>query len=70
MCASCIHTPWSGGPTVSTSCSMTAWCVRVEQSPRYPMQMIIAVFDFAEAGSEPTHVPVLAVDEVRGEPLS
>lgn len=41
-----------------------------QQSPRYRMQMIIAVFDFAEAGSEPTHVPVLAVDEVRGEPLS
>ena len=41
-----------------------------QQSPRYPMQMIIAVFDFPEAGSEPTHVPVLAVDEVRGEPLS
>ncbi len=41
-----------------------------QQAPRYPMQMMIAVFDFPEAGSEPTHVPVLAVDEVRGEPLS
>ena len=40
------------------------------QSPRYPMQMMIAVFDFPEAGSEPTHVPLLAVDHVRGEPLS
>ena len=39
-----------------------------EQSPRYPMQMMIAVFDFPDAGSEPTHVPVLAVDHVRGEP--
>jgi hypothetical protein len=39
------------------------------QSPRYPMQMMIAVFDFPEPGSEPTHVPVLAVDHVRGEPL-
>ena len=41
-----------------------------QQAPRYPMQMMIAVFDFPEAGSKPTHVPVLAVDEVRGEPLS
>ena len=42
---------------------------RSSQSPRYPMQMMIAVFDFPEPGSEPTHVPVLAVDDVRGETL-
>ena len=41
-----------------------------QQAPRYPMQMMIAVFDFPESGSESTHIPVLAVDEVRGEPLS
>jgi hypothetical protein len=40
-----------------------------QQAPRYPMQMMIAVFDFPEPGSESTHIPVLAVDEVRGEPL-
>ena len=40
------------------------------QAPRYPMQMIIAVFDFPDAGLEPTHIPVLAVDHVRGEPLT
>ncbi len=39
------------------------------QSPSYPMQMMIAVFDFPDAGSDPSHVPVLAVDEVRGEAL-
>jgi hypothetical protein len=39
-----------------------------QQAPRYPMQMMIAVFDFPEAGSAPTHVPLLAVDDVRGEP--
>ena len=41
-----------------------------QQAPRYPMQMMIAVFDFPDAGSEPTHVPVLAVDHVRGAPLT
>lgn len=40
-----------------------------QQAPRYPMQMMIAVFDFPTE-TPPTHVPVLAVDEVRGEPLS
>ena len=41
-----------------------------EQSPLYPMQMMIAVFDFPDPGSELTHAPVLAVDHVRGEPLT
>lgn len=40
------------------------------QAPSYPMQMMIAVFDFPVAGSPPTHTPVLAVDEVRGRPMS
>lgn len=39
------------------------------QAPRYPMQMMIAVFDFP-AGETREHVPVLAVDEVRGQRLS
>jgi hypothetical protein len=40
----------------------------VEQAPDYPMQMMIAVFDFPErADSAPAgHLPVLAVDWVRG----
>jgi hypothetical protein len=41
----------------------------VDQAPDYPMQMMIAVFDFpAEAASatDPDHVPMLAVDYVRG----
>jgi hypothetical protein len=40
----------------------------VHQAPDYPMQMMVAVFDFpAEAGSSPPpdHVPELAVDWVR-----
>jgi beta-glucanase (GH16 family) len=40
----------------------------VEQAPDYPMQMMVAVFDFPEkAASAPAdHVPLLAVDWVRG----
>ncbi|MEV7396756.1 glycoside hydrolase family 16 protein [Aeromicrobium sp. NPDC092404] len=41
-----------------------------QQSPAYPMQMMIAVFDFPEPGADATHVPVLAVDGVRADPLS
>jgi hypothetical protein len=43
----------------------------VHQAPDYPMQMMIAVFDFpARAGSaeQADHVPELAVDYVRGHP--
>ena len=43
----------------------------VHQAPDYPMQMMVAVFDFpARAGSspQPEHVPQLAVDYVRGHP--
>jgi beta-glucanase (GH16 family) len=40
----------------------------VHQAPDYPMQMMVAVFDFpAKAASAPPHhVPELAVDRVRG----
>ena len=43
----------------------------VHQAPDYPMQMMVAVFDFPEkAASAPDgHVPLLAVDHVRGAPL-
>ena len=44
-----------------------------QQAPRYPMQMVIAVFDFPtgdEPQSSPAHIPVLAIDEVRALPLS
>jgi hypothetical protein len=43
----------------------------VHEAPAYPMQMMVAVFDFPEkAGSAPPdHVPELAVDRVRGGPL-
>jgi Glycosyl hydrolases family 16 len=37
----------------------------VHQAPDYPMQMMVAVFDFPENGG-PEHVPVFAVDLVRG----
>ena len=45
----------------------------VDQAPDYPMQMMVAVFDFpdkARPGLQPDHVPQLAVDYVRGRPLS
>jgi hypothetical protein len=40
----------------------------VAQAPDYPMQMMVAVFDFPEkaAGAPAGHVPLLAVDRVRG----
>jgi hypothetical protein len=45
----------------------------VHQAPDYPMQMMVAVFDFpakADAAQQPDHVPGLAVDYVRGGPPS
>jgi Glycosyl hydrolases family 16 len=45
----------------------------VHQAPDYPMQMMVAVFDFpdkATSSSQPGHVPELAVDYVRGRPIS
>ncbi len=41
----------------------------VHQAPDYPMQMMVAVFDFPaheRAAQSPGHVPLLAVDYVRG----
>ena len=41
----------------------------VDQAPDYPMQMMVAVFDFPErdvGGEHAGHVPQLAVDYVRG----
>jgi hypothetical protein len=41
----------------------------VAQAPDYPMQMMVAVFDFparAEAAEHAGHVPELAIDHVRG----
>jgi hypothetical protein len=40
----------------------------VHQAPDYPMQMMVAVFDFPAkvASAAPDHVPLLAVDYVRG----
>jgi hypothetical protein len=43
----------------------------VQQAPDYPMQMMVAVFDFpakAASSPQPDHVPELAVDYVRGSP--
>jgi Glycosyl hydrolases family 16 len=37
----------------------------VEDAPDYPMQMMVAVFDFPEKGPDTGHVPELAVDFVR-----
>jgi hypothetical protein len=41
----------------------------VNQAPAYPMQMMVAVFDFpdkAGSASHPDHVPEMALDYVRG----
>jgi Glycosyl hydrolases family 16 len=39
----------------------------VDQAPDYPMQMMVAVFDFPDkAAPGDEHVPELAVDYVRG----
>jgi Glycosyl hydrolases family 16 len=38
----------------------------VEQAPDYPLQMMVAVFDFPAAEGPDDHVPQLAVDHVRG----
>jgi Glycosyl hydrolases family 16 len=40
----------------------------VAQAPDYPMQMIIAVFDFPDKAPRLEHVPELAVDWVRATP--
>jgi len=39
----------------------------VGQAPAYPMQMMVAVFDFPEKAAEIEHVPLLAVDYVTGD---
>ena len=38
----------------------------VAQAPAYPMQMMIGVFDFPEKLAPADHVPMVAVDSVRG----
>jgi hypothetical protein len=38
----------------------------VNQAPGYPMQMMVAVFDFPDKPGPADHVPELAVDSVRG----
>ena len=40
----------------------------VHQAPDYPLQMMVAVFDFPEQAGPSEHVPLLAVDRVRGLP--
>jgi Glycosyl hydrolases family 16 len=43
----------------------------IEEAPDYPMQMMVALFDFPDQAdaAPPDHVPMLAVDHVRGAPL-
>lgn len=46
---------------------------RIDQSPEYPMQLMIAVFDFPArdpSGLWVDHVPELVVSSVKGSPLS
>jgi hypothetical protein len=43
----------------------------VSEAPDYPMQMMVALFDFPDKADSapPDHVPELAVDRVRGRPM-
>lgn len=41
----------------------------VKQAPAYPMQMMIGLFDFPEKPGPRDHVPLFALDFVRGTPL-
>ena len=46
---------------------------RIDQSPGYPMQLMIGVFDFPvrdPSGIRANHVPELVVSSVTGSPLS
>ena len=46
---------------------------RIDQSPGYPMQLMIGVFDFPArdpSGRWADHVPALVVSSVKGSPLS
>ena len=46
---------------------------RIDQSPGYPMQLMIGVFDFPArdpSGIWADHVPELVVSSVKGSPLS
>jgi hypothetical protein len=38
----------------------------VEQAPAYPLQLMVAVFDFPDKAGPDDHVPLLAVDWIRG----
>ncbi|HET8951712.1 MAG TPA: glycoside hydrolase family 16 protein [Solirubrobacteraceae bacterium] len=40
----------------------------VEQAPDYPMQFMVAVFDFPRIASHADHVPLFAVDRIRVAP--
>jgi hypothetical protein len=43
----------------------------IAEAPDYPMQMMVALFDFPDkaGAAPPDHVPVFAIDHVRGDPL-
>ena len=38
----------------------------IDQAPAYPLQIMVAVFDFPDKGGPGDHVPLLAVDWIRG----
>ena len=61
---SSTSTPPTGGPGGSTSSIDGEHVKTVHQAPDYPMQMMVAVFDFPDKAAEapPDHVPQLAVD--------
>ena len=51
--------------TVSALRKLLGRDVLVTQAPGYPLQFMVAVFDFPEMPGPADHVPLLAVDHVR-----
>ncbi len=58
----------TGRRTASTISSMVRWSAASEGPPRYPLQLMLAVFDFPDrsVGADDDLVPELVVDWVRG----
>ena len=73
MCLSPIPTRSSGIPESVEIVVDEVLVRRIDQSPGYPMQLMIGVFDFPArdpSGVWADHVPELVVSSVKGSPLS
>ena len=73
MCPSATPMRLIWNPSPSTSPSTRLPVRSLDQSPGYPMQLMIGVFDFPArdpSGRWADHVPELVVSSVKGSPLS